>query len=200
MVDACVRLWVIADFLALKELQNEAVIILEEHCDEKLRALCSVEEDAVHLKMAEEEYDALLTNLFRGVETAYMNSPHSVPCQQVLIDFFHAVRKVLFGDASFIGAMSKAPVQFSHELLMAVISGRASRWTLTKRSEYFGMKPTGHCTFCDSKRCHGSWAVDPSMSELNLQDLVHRVSWRCGACVQEHGLKRSPTDDASEER
>lgn len=196
VADACVRLWAIADFLILIELKDEAISILENYCDEKVKAICPIREDS-KLFWNSHDCDVLLLQLFRGVETAYTQYPHSVPCQQVLINFFHGVRALVFGRQSFSRAMSKAPLQFSHELFMATISGRESKWTHEKLSDFKAVVRTGNCTFCeDSEDEHPrSFLVDPSMSKLAKAERSHKVRWRCNPCFSKHGFERCRVDD-----
>lgn len=198
MVDACLRLWVIADFLVLEELQNEAVNILEDYCDEKVKALCSLALNENNMmKPAVPDFGVLLAQLFRGVETAFTQYPHSVPCQQVLISFFHAVRTPVFGRSEFACAVSKAPLQFSHELLGAIVEGRVSKWTPKKLSDFALWVSMGNCTFCKAPRTldYTSFSVDPSMSGLSKKDIARSVSWRCTPCLEKHGFKSVHADE-----
>lgn len=198
--DACVRLWVIADFLVLKELQNEAVNILERYCDEKLKAICTItrvdneENDTYHHELPSGK--TLLPELFRGVETAYAQHPHSVPCQQVLINFFYAVRATLFCEPSFTHAVSKASPQFSQELLIATIEGRVSKWTPKKLSKVHDWAFKGNCTYCKKPTVERlkSAVMDPSMSGLPETDRVYDIAWRCASCFERHGFERPPAD------
>lgn len=194
LVDACVRLWVIADFLVLKELQSEAVNILENYCDEKLKAMCAVDRDENRMKIPPPDYKVVLAQLFRGVETAYTQYPHSTPCQQVLISFFYALRARIFGSASFALAVSKAPLQFSHELFLATITGRVSKWTLEKSSEFSHRKRQGNCTYCNDPTVmhRESYVMDPSTSGVSSNDNALSVSWRCTPCFEQHGFERVP--------
>lgn len=198
--DACVRLWVIADFLVLKELQDEAVNILEKYCDERVKALCPftchAQKPDGAFTFALRDCTALLPELFRGVEAAYKQHPHSEPCQQVLINFFYAVRATVFGQTSFIHAVSKAPPQFSQELFIATIEGRVSRWTPEKLSGFYYWQRVGNCTSCnDPANKHSESAfIDPSMSGLSEFDRAVNVSWRCTPCFKKHGFGRVPVD------
>lgn len=201
LVDACVRLWVIADFLVLEILQNEAVNNLQKYCDEKMKARCVVVRSGdSNSKWTSTfpNYQIFLSQLFRGVETAYTQYPHSVPCQQVLIDFFYAARNVVFGTAGFTQAMSKAPLQFSHELFMATIEGRVSKWgPCEKMSDFRHWKRSGNCTSCEApavKDCK-SYLVDPTMSGLSVTDRAMDVAWRCTACFEKHGFERVLVDE-----
>lgn len=195
VADACVRLWAIADFLILKELKDEAIKILETYCDEKMKMICPIRENKPFSNSR--NCDVLLLQLFRGVETAYTQYPHSVPCQQALVNFFHGIRALVFAKQSFFRAMSKAPLQFSHELFMATIGGRESRWTLEKLSDFKSVVRTGDCTCCkDNLDNHPrSFVVDPSMSELSKAERSHKVRWRCDSCFEKHGFERYRVDD-----
>lgn len=173
MVDACVRLWVIADFLVLKELQSEAMTILEKYLDEKLQALCISGPVGDEIFMSDKDYCILLAQLFCGIETAYTTYPHSVPCQQLLVDFFHAARTIVFCTEAFSDVMSNAPRQFSHELLMATIDGRQSKWVRSEELEFRFLQKKDGCTGCGKLESndHGSqpWAVDPSVGAIPRQ-------------------------------
>lgn len=181
-----------ADFLVFKELRDEAVNILRKYCAEKMKAISVFGDEDEHMVTPEDEYAVLLAQLFRGVETAYTRYPHSVPCQQILIDFFHAVRIFAFGTSSFSHLISAAPHQFSHELLLATINGRCSKWVLNNESEYKSIEPQGKCTGCDQliKKYRGPWAVDTVMREETLEDWTLGVPWRCVPCFEKHGLDR----------
>jgi hypothetical protein len=187
MVDACVRLWVIADFLVFKELQHEAVRILENHCEEKARALCVYEIpwSGHNSAMADDELDATLEKLFRGVHTAYTQYRHSLPCQKVLIDLFYAIRFSVFQKPNFRGILATAPTQFSHELLMATIGGRKSKWAWNMPMEYQPHHQFSHCTMCNKNPEEADqWAPDlsiPESIEINL-------SWRCIPCLEKYGF------------
>lgn len=199
VIDACVRLWVIADFFILEELQDAAVAILEEHCDEKMKVLCVAGDRGkdmfIEICLRENDFEVLLAQLFRGVETAYEKYPHSMPCQQVLVSFFHAVRFFLFADSSFSRSMSKAPHQFSHELLMATIDGRESKWVSAKNSEFLHLARMGNCTGCNvgGNRQLERWAIDPSGESKQVWEL--RTPWRCISCFERHGLKHVDSED-----
>lgn len=161
MADACIRLWVIADFLALKELQDDAVAILQEHCDEKAKLLCLFECGwRMFSSLDSGGYEALLAQMFCGVKTAYTHHPHSVPCQQVLVSFFHNTRAFAFGTKGFYTAMSNAPLQFSHDLFMATIGGGAGMVSAEK-SEYRHPQQGGNCTGCGipATTNHLQWEV-----------------------------------------
>lgn len=196
VVDACVRLWVIADFFTFKELQDEAVAILEKHCEEQMNVLCVIGERGDNMVIGEQEYQILLAQLFRGIETAYEQYPHSVPCQQVLVSLFHAVRVSVFSDRMFSVAMSKAPHQFSHELLMATIDGRQSKWVLAKHSEFLYLERNGDCSGCRKKHSDKeirSWVIDPSGQ--SIFDLSINTPWRCISCFEKHGFKPVDFED-----
>lgn len=199
MPDACVRLWVIADFLVFIELQNEAVNILERYCDEKMKAICTMtrdqnEDGTYYLGLS--SCKTILPELFRGVETAYAQYPHSVPCQQVLINFIYAVRAILFREPSFTHAASKAPPQFSQELFIATIEGRVSKWTPKKLPEVYDWAYEDNCTYCKRPADEQleSAMIDPSMSGLSEPDRVFNIAWSCTPCFQKHGFDRVPED------
>lgn len=194
--DACVRLWAIADFLVLKELESEAITILDSYCDEKVKAICAIVEDHKH-SLTPHDYDALFMQMFRGVETAYTKYQHSVPCQQVLVSFFHGIGLIVFAKQSFLRAMSTAPPQFSHELFMATFGGRESKWALQTVPEFNLFKRTGGCTSCKArKRKHPeSYVLDPSMSEQYMIDKARSFLWRCNPCFEKHGFKRVREDE-----
>lgn len=199
LVDAWVRVWVISDFLVLKELQKEAINGLEKYCDEKVKALFEMVCDNKHkiTRPKFEGHKVLLPQLFRGVETAYSQYPHSVPCQQVLVDFFYAVRAIMFRRAEFIRVVSKAPLQFSQELFIATIKGRVSRWTPEKVTDFHYTSRTGNCTFCKdpSEKHRESWSVDPSLSGVASSDKALSISWRCTPCVEKHGFDCVAADE-----
>lgn len=198
--DACVRLWVIADFLVFKELQNEAVNILERYCDEKMKAICTMtrdkneENDTYSLGLG--RCKTIFPELFRGVETAYAQYPHSVPCQQVLINFFYALRAILFCEASFTHAASKAPPQFSQELFIATIEGRVSKWTPKKLPKVYDWACKNYCTYCKKPANEHleSAMINPSMCGLSETDRVFHLAWCCTPCFQKHGFDRVPED------
>lgn len=194
--DACVRLWAIADFWVLKELENEALTILDNYCDEKVKAICAMDKYD-RPSLTPHDYDILLVQTFRGVETAYTTYQHSVPCQQVLVSFFHGIRLIVFAKQAFLRVMSEAPPQFSHELFMATIGGRESKWALQTVSAFNLYRRTGGCTSCKArKRKHPeSYVVDPSMSEQYIIDKAHNFLWRCIPCFEKHGFKRVREDD-----
>lgn len=208
LVDACVRLWAIADFFVLKELQSEAINILEKYCEEKIKVLNLVDDDYGELNSVEndsvcvsdEEYDLLLKQLFRGVNTAYKQYPHSVPCQQILISLFHAARYVVFPSSEFSSGVSKAPSQFAQELFMAIIDGRKSKW-VTHDDPGFNWEfvAQGRCTGCRMRLddYRGPWAVDPS-SNPEAPEWVLDVDWRCKPCLEKYGF--DPVNKARKKR
>lgn len=190
VIDACVRLWVIADFFMLQELKDEAVGILEKHCDEMMKAMCFVGDQRETMAISDHEFDALLAQLFRGVETAYTQFPHSVLCQQVLVSFSHAIRFSVFGTRAFSHLMFKAPLQFSHELFMATLNGRVSKWVSQADSEYDFQFRQGSCTGCNQLigEYRGTWVVDSSMKQESRDHWQLHVPWRCISCFEKYGL------------
>lgn len=192
LVDACVRLWAIADFLVFKELQNEAMRIIDRYLDDKLKEICVNNPADDEMRMPKKHYEVLLAQIFRGIETAYTTYPHAVPCQQILIDFFHAARVIVISTKAFLGVLKNAPRQFSHDLFIAIIDGRESKWVIHEGSWLnLRLKQQGNCTGCQVQvEDHdGSWAVDPSGSTNSL-DLALDVDWRCTSCVEKHGFDR----------
>lgn len=193
LVDACIRLWAIADFLIMKDLEEKAVALLQKYCDEKVEQLCVVEcyGTAMFLAPDGRSYETVLTQLFRGVETAYTKYPHSMPCQQVLVGFFHKTRATVFGSPEFHRCMSKASLKFSHELFMTTIGGRASNWS-SNDSEFKTLRRNGTCTRCNNvfeAQGHG-WVVDPSMRHgLFGNDWALTVDWCCISCSQKQGFE-----------
>lgn len=193
VADACVRLWVIADFLIFKELKNEAVTILQKHCDEKAKLMCVLHDDGARLFPASKEDDSkfAIQRLFRGVDTAYAQHPHAVPCQKILINFFHGNRAFLFGSSKFHIPMSKAPLQFSHELFMATIGCGTSKSSV-EESEFYRPERAGNCTCCndDVDKHPGPWAVQPPKGGRAL-----KVPWRCIPCFKQHGFDGAQASD-----
>lgn len=195
LVDACVRLWAIADFLLMKELEKEAVDILKRYCADKAKQMCVMdhavyETNAMFFAPDGVSYEALLAQLFCGIETAYSNYPHSVPCQQVLVDFFHRTRAFVFSSRKFHCCLYKASRQFSHELFMATIGGRESEWYIGD-SEYNCLERKGNCTRCNDgiEKHISDWVVDPSMRHGRLRNgWGLNVRWHCIPCSRKTGF------------
>lgn len=185
LVDACVRVWVIADFLVLKELQTEAIKLLEEHFDEKMKVMCVMDaNDEPAADMALLDFNTFLDQTFAGITTAFTTYPHSSPCQDVLVSFFHAIRAAVFGSKDFSLFMAHAPHEFSHELLMATLDGKQSKWVHDgEGSEYRRLERNDECTGCGCPNDipQTRWAVNPRFSGSNL------VFWRCISCHKEKG-------------
>ncbi|KAL1862920.1 hypothetical protein Daus18300_008250 [Diaporthe australafricana] len=85
VIDACVQLWNIADFLMYKELENDALTILTKYCDAKVEALCFVNETKdTKFDIKTSGYEELIAQVFHGIKTAYTQYPHAKPCHEVV--------------------------------------------------------------------------------------------------------------------
>lgn len=143
----------------------------EKECDNKMKALFHLDSKKVKLNDMMPSYQPLIKQTFRGVEAVFTKFPHAECCQSIVIGFVHVFRAVVFGTPAFSLAMSDVPRQSSHELLMATIDGRDSKWTNGNQSEYNYVGRRRNCTGCNSHVDNGQdWVMSPSMAEYSTED------------------------------
>lgn len=193
-LSAFVKLWVAADFFVFNQLMNEATTLIETYFDEKLAKIAL---SYTNLDVNSPNYiDSFLDQLFKGVASAFSKSPHSRPCQKLIVDFIHAGRFFFYANGKFRNLLACASQHFAHKVFLATVQGNISRWTGPEGcySEYDSIVPFGRtCSHCckEGGLISNQWICDPFVLSARPENfsLFIKTRWRCREWVREHGFK-----------